>query len=225
MRVLVVEDEPKMARILRRGLEDEGYAIDTAPDGIDGLHMATENDYDAVILDVMLPGHDGFEVCRKMRSRSRWAPVLMLTARDGVTDRVQGLDAGADDYLSKPFSFEELLARVRALVRRGAVERPPVLWVGNLTMDPATRRVERAGKAVSLTPKEYALLEYFMRNPGVVLSRTRILDHVWDYNYDGASNVVDVYVKYLRRKIDTDGEPSLKTVRGAGYLLDPGTST
>ncbi|TMK19712.1 MAG: response regulator transcription factor [Actinobacteria bacterium] len=225
MRVLVVEDEPKMARILRRGLEDEGYAIDTAPDGIDGLHMATENDYDAVILDVMLPGHDGFEVCRKMRSRSRWAPVLMLTARDGVTDRVQGLDAGADDYLSKPFSFEELLARVRALVRRGAVERPPVLRVGDLTMDPATRRVERAGKAVSLTPKEYALLEYFMRNPGVVLSRTRILDHVWDYNYDGASNVVDVYVKYLRRKIDTDGEPSLKTVRGAGYLLDPGTST
>src|SRR5439155_1605842 len=219
MRVLVVDDETNMARILRPCLEDKGSAIDTAPDGIDALHTATENDYDAVILDVMLPGHDGFEVCRKMRSRSRWAPVLMLTARDGVTDRVQGLDAGADDYLSKPFSFEELLARVRALVRRGAVERPPVLCVGNLTMDPATRRVERAGKAVSLTPKEYALLEYFMRNPGVVLSRTRILDHVWDYNYDGASNVVDVYVKYLRRKIDTDGEPSLKTVRGAGYLL------
>jgi two-component system OmpR family response regulator len=221
MRILVVEDEPKMARVLKRGLEDEGYSIDTAPDGIDGLHLASENDYDTVVLDVMLPGHDGFEVCRRMREKGRWAPVLMLTARDAVADRVQGLDAGADDYLVKPFSFDELLARVRALVRRGAVERPPVLLVGTLSLDPATRRVERSGGAISLTPKEYALLEFFMRNPNVVLSRTRILEHVWDYNYDGVSNIVDVYVKYLRKKIGgSGGGPSLKTVRGAGYMLE-----
>jgi two-component system OmpR family response regulator len=225
MRILIVEDEPKMTRILRRGLEQEGYSIDIAPDGVDGLHMAIENDYDGLILDVMLPGRDGFDVCREMRLKGRWAPVLMLTARDSVADRIQGLDAGADDYLVKPFSFDELLARVRALVRRGAVERPAVLRVGALTLDPATRRVELSGDSVSLTPKEYALLEYFMRNPGVVLSRTRILEHVWDYNYDGVSNVVDVYIKYLRRKIGGRGDgPSLQTVRGAGYLLDPGSA-
>ena len=217
-----MEDEPKMARILRRGLEDEGYAVDISADGEDGLHMATENEYDAVLLDVMLPGRDGFEVCRELRARNRWAPVLMLTARDAVGDRVRGLDAGADDYLVKPFSFEELVARVRALVRRGAKERPVSLAVGPLTLDPATRRVERSGKPLSLTPKEYGLLEYLMRHAGEVLSRSRILEHVWDYNYDGGSNVVDVYVKYLRAKMDAPFESNLlKTVRGAGYILEP----
>jgi two-component system OmpR family response regulator len=221
MRILIVEDEPKMTRILRRGLEDEGYAVDTSADGDDALHMATENDYDAVLLDVMLPGRDGFEVCRQMRARGRWAPVIMLTARDAVSDRVSGLDSGADDYLVKPFSFDELVARVRALVRRGAKERPATLSVGPLTLDPATRRVEREGTPLSFTPKEYGLLEFLMRHPNEILSRTRILEHVWDYNYDGVSNVVDVYVKYLRAKIDVPfGSSLLKTVRGAGYMLD-----
>jgi two-component system OmpR family response regulator len=221
VRVLIVEDEPKMARILRRGLEDEGYAVDTSADGEDALHMATENEYDAVLLDVMLPGRDGFDVCRQMRARGRWAPVIMLTARDAVSDRVRGLDSGADDYLVKPFSFDELVARVRALVRRGAKERPATLRVGPLTLDPATRRVERSGSALSFTPKEYALLEFLMRHPNEIMSRTRILEHVWDYNYDGVSNVVDVYVKYLRAKIDVPFDSSLiKTIRGAGYMLD-----
>lgn len=223
MRVLIVEDEMKMARVLRRGLEQEGYAVDIASNGTDGLHMATEQDYDAVLLDVMLPGIDGVDVCRGMRERSRWAPVLMLTARDAVGDRVRGLDSGADDYLVKPFSFEELLARLRSLVRRGAKERPATLVSGPLLLDPATRRVERDGRQVALTPKEHALLEYFMRNAGQVVTRTKILEHVWDYNYDGGSNVVDVYVKYLRKKLDTPyGTQLIKTVRGAGYLLDPG---
>jgi two-component system OmpR family response regulator len=221
VRILIVEDEPKMARILRRGLEDEGYAVDTSADGDDALHMATENEYDAVLLDVMLPGRDGFDVCRQMRARGRWAPVIMLTARDAVSDRVRGLDSGADDYLVKPFSFDELVARVRALVRRGAKERPATLSVGRLTLDPATRRVEREGSPLAFTPKEYGLLEFLMRHPNEILSRTRILEHVWDYNYDGVSNVVDVYVKYLRAKIDVPfGTTLLKTVRGAGYMLD-----
>ncbi len=221
MRLLIVEDEPKMARVLRRGLEEEGYAIDVSADGVDALHMATENEYDAVILDVMLPELDGVEVCRQMRERGRWAPVLMLTAKDAITDRVRGLDSGADDYLTKPFSFDELLARLRSLVRRGVRERPTVIRVGPLTMDPARRRVRHSGTDVQLSAKEYALLEYFMRHPGEVLSRTRILDHVWDYNYDGGSNVVDVYVRYLRKKIDEPfGTSLLRTIRGAGYVLD-----
>jgi two-component system OmpR family response regulator len=221
MRLLIVEDEPKMARVLRRGLEEEGYAIDMSADGVDALHMATENEYDAVILDVMLPELDGVEVCRQMRERGRWAPVLMLTAKDAVTDRVRGLDSGADDYLTKPFSFDELLARLRSLVRRGVRERPVVIRVGPLTMDPARRRVRHSGTDVQLSAKEYALLEYFMRHPGEVLSRTRILEHVWDYNYDGGSNVVDVYVRYLRKKIDEPfGTSLLRTIRGAGYVLD-----
>jgi two-component system OmpR family response regulator len=192
-------------------------------DGVDGLHLATENDYDAVVLDVMLPSLDGVEVCRQMRERGRWAPVLMLTAREGIADRVTGLDAGADDYLTKPFSFEELIARLRALLRRGARERPSILTVGPIEMNPATRRVERSGAPIVLSPKEYSLLEYFMRHSDEVLSRTRILEHVWDYNYDGGSNVVDVYVGYLRKKIDSPFRSKLfRTVRGAGYLLDPG---
>ena len=222
MRILVVEDEPKMAGLLKRGLEQEGYSIDVSLDGVDGLHLATENDYDAVVLDVMLPELDGIEVCRQMRERGRWAPVLMLTAREGVSDRVTGLDAGADDYVIKPFSFEELIARLRALLRRGTRERPSVLSVGSVRLNPATRRVERSGAPVVLSPKEYSLLEYFMRHPNEVISRTRILEHVWDYNYDGGSNVVDVYVGYLRKKIDAPFRSQLlRTVRGAGYLLDP----
>jgi two-component system, OmpR family, response regulator len=221
MRILIVEDEPKMAKLLKRGLEEEGYAVDMSADGVDGLHMASENEYDAVVLDVMLPEIDGIEVCHKMRERGRWAPVLMLTARDAISDRVRGLDAGADDYLVKPFSFAELVARLRALLRRGPKERPSVLTVGPLVMDPATRRVDHSGDPLSLSPKEHALLEYFMRHPGEVLSRTRILEHVWDFNYDGRSNVVDVYVNYLRRKIDVPfGTQLIRTVRGAGYVLE-----
>ena len=219
MRILVVEDEPKMARLLKRGLEQDGYVVDVSFDGVDALHQATENEYDAVVLDVMLPELDGIEVCRGMRSRGRWAPVLMLTARESVGDRITGLDAGADDYLVKPFSFDELVARLRALLRRGAKERPTVLKVGRLTLNPATRRVERDGEPIALSPKEYALLDFFMRHPDEVLSRTRILEHVWDYNYDGGSNVVDVYVRYLRKKI---GPSTLRTVRGAGYVLSSG---
>ena len=225
MRVLVVEDEVKMAGLLKRGLEEEGYAVDMSGTGHDALWLASENPYDAVVLDIMLPDLDGFEVCRRLRAAGRWSPVLMLTARDAVADRVSGLDAGADDYLTKPFSFAELLARLRALLRRGATERPPFLAVGDLTLDPATRRVSRARTPVELTAKEFALLEYFMRHPGEVLSRTRLIEHVWDFAYDGDSNVVDVYVRYLREKVDRPfGSDSLETVRGAGYRLreEPG---
>ena len=196
--------------------------------GHDALWLASENPYDAVVLDIMLPDLDGFEVCRRLRAAGRWSPVLMLTARDAVADRVSGLDAGADDYLTKPFSFAELLARLRALLRRGATERPPFLAVGDLTLDPATRRVSRARTPVELTAKEFALLEYFMRHPGEVLSRTRLIEHVWDFAYDGDSNVVDVYVRYLREKVDRPfGSDSLETVRGAGYRLreEPGDAS
>ena len=228
MRVLVVEDEVKMAGLLKRGLEEEGYAVDMSGTGQDALWLASENPYDAVVLDVMLPDFDGFEVCRRLRAAGRWSPVLMLTARDAVPDRVSGLDAGADDYLTKPFSFAELLARLRALVRRGATERPPFLAVGNLTLDPATRRVTRTGIPVELTAKEFALLEYFMRHRGEVLSRTRLIEHVWDFAYEGDSNVVDVYVRYLREKVDRPfGTDSIETVRGAGYRLreEPGDAS
>ena len=220
MRILVVEDELKMAGLLKRGLEEEGYAVDVAATGSDAVWAATENPYDAILLDVMLPDVNGFEVCRRLRAGGRWAPVLMLTARTAVTDRVAGLDAGADDYLTKPFSFSELFARVRALVRRGATERPAVLEVGDLTLDPAARRVTRGDAAVELTAKEFALLEYFMRRPGEVLTRSRIIEHVWDFGYDGDSNVVDVYVRYLREKIDRPfRRNSIETVRGSGYRL------
>jgi len=191
MRVLVVEDDPRMAGILKRGLEEEAYAVDVVAEGPEAVWLATEQDYDAIVLDVMLPGMDGFEVCRRLRQADRWAPVLLLTARDGVRHRVGGLDAGADDYLAKPFSFAELTARLRALIRRGAHQRPAVLRVGDLRLDPAQRRAWRGVSELDLTSKEFAVLELFMRHPGEVLTRTRILDHAWDFAYDGTSNVVD----------------------------------
>ena len=222
MRVLLVEDEIKMSRAIRLGLEREGYAVDAALDGNDGLHRASEWDYDAIVLDVMLPGLDGLEVCRRLRRAGRWAPVLMLTARDGVADRIRGLDVGADDYLVKPFAFGELLARLRALVRRGARERPAVLEVGDLVLDPAAHTATLSGRSVPLSTREFALLEFMMRNAGQVLSRPAILEHVWDYNYDGMSNVVDVYVGYLRRKLEQPpGQVRIRTVRGVGYGLEP----
>lgn len=220
MRLLVVEDEPKMAALLRRGLTEEGYAVDVTEGGAEAVWMASEQDYDALILDVMLPDLDGFSVCRQLRQRERWVPILMLTAKDAVPDRVLGLDVGADDYLTKPFSFEELLARIRALLRRGPSLRPAVLSAGDLTLDPATRRVQRGDAAIELTPKEFSLLEFLLRHTGQVVSRTRILEHVWDFAYDGDSNVVDVYVGYLRSKVDRPfGRTSIQTVRGAGYRL------
>jgi two-component system, OmpR family, response regulator len=220
MRVLVVEDELKMASLLRRGLLEEGHAVDVARSGDDALWMARASDYDAVVLDLMLPGMDGIEVCRRLRESLVWAPVLMLTARDAVEDRVSGLDAGADDYLPKPFSFAELLARLRALVRRGSVERPILLEVGDLRLDPATHQVWRGDAEIELSGKEFALLETFMRRPGQVLSRYQLLEHGWDYGYENRSNVVDVYVRYLRQKIDRPfGRASLETVRGVGYRL------
>jgi two-component system OmpR family response regulator len=226
MRVLVVEDAPKMADLIRRGLADEGHVADVAGRGEEAVGMARAREYDAILLDVMLPGIDGFEACRRMRSAGVRAPVLMLTARDAVDDRVAGLDAGADDYLTKPFSFAELLARLRALVRRGGAERPVVLQVGSLRLDPATRQVWRGETEVALSAKEFALLETFMRHPGAVLSRLDLLEHAWDYGYESRSNVVDVYVRYLREKIDRPFDlGSIETVRGAGYRLraDGGT--
>jgi two-component system OmpR family response regulator len=220
MRALVVEDDVKLAALLRRGLVEDGHVVDVVGSGDDALWMAGATEYDAIVLDVMLVGMDGFEVCRRLRRSGVWAPVLMLTARDAVEDRVEGLDAGADDYLTKPFSFAELLARLRALGRRGPVERPPVLEVGSLRLDPATRQVWRGEHELALSTKEFALLETFMRRPGQVLSRFDLLEHAWDYGYENRSNVVEVYVRYLREKIDRPfGEQSLETIRGAGYRL------
>ncbi len=220
MRVLVVEDEVKMAGLIFRGLREEGLAADVATKGEDALWMAAATDYDAIVLDVMLPGLDGFETCRRLRGDGIWAPVLMLTARDSVEDRVAGLDGGADDYLTKPFSFAELLARLRALVRRGPLERPAVLAAGDLRLDPATRQVWRGETEIELSQKEFALLETFMRRPGEVLSRFQLLEHAWDYEYENRSNVIDVYVRYLREKVDRPfGARSLETVRGAGYRM------
>jgi len=218
--VLVVEDDVKLAAIVRRGLLEEGYAADVAATGEDALWMARATEYDAIVLDVMLPGLDGFSVCRTLRSDGIWSPVLMLTARDAVEDRVAGLDTGADDYLTKPFSFAELLARLRALARRGAVEQAPVLQVGELRLDPSTRQVWRRETEIDLSTKEFALFETFMRRPGQVVSRFDLLEHAWDYSYENRSNVVDVYIRYLREKIDRPfGKSSLETVRGAGYRL------
>jgi two-component system OmpR family response regulator len=220
MRVLVIEDSLKMANLLRRGLSEEGYAVDLASTGVDGVWMATEIPFDAIVLDVMLPDIDGFEVCRQLRQADRWAPLLLLTARDDVSDRVRGLDGGADDYLTKPFAFAELFARLRSLVRRAPRGRPPVLEVGDLVLDPADHSVQRGREPVNLTRKEFALLHYFMQYPGEALTRSRLLEHVWDFAFDGDPNIVDVYVGYLRDKIDRPfGRTSLETVRGVGYRL------
>ncbi len=220
MRILVVEDDRKVASFVRKGLMEEGYAVDVAPDGEIGLAMGLDRLHDVIILDVMLPGKPGFQVIRELRQAKIAIPVLLLTARDAVEDRVQGLDAGADDYLTKPFAFAELLARVRALLRRGATAQASLLRLADLTLDPAKRTVKRGGEVIPLTNREFALLEYFMRNPGRVLTRTMIAEHVWDYSFDSATNIIDVYVNYLRKKIDTGRERKLiHTLRGVGYVL------
>ncbi|HLZ36773.1 MAG TPA: response regulator transcription factor [Mycobacteriales bacterium] len=223
MRLLVVEDDPAMASVLTRALTREGYAVDAVGTGEEALWAVRETAYDAVVLDAMIPAPDGFEVCRRMRAERRWAPVLLLTARDAIADRVRGLDAGADDYVTKPFALAELSARLRALVRRHPGERPAVLRVGDLALDPARREVRRGDEVVDLSPKEFALLHELMRHPGEVVSRTHLLDHVWDVAYDGTSNIVDVYVRYLREKIDRPfGRSDIETVRGVGYRLRGG---
>jgi two-component system, OmpR family, response regulator len=217
---LIVEDNVRMASAIRRGLQAEGLVADVATRGEDALWMAGATQFDAVVLDVMLPGIDGFETCRRLREDGVWVPIIMLTAKDAVEDRIEGLDRGADDYLVKPFSLGELLARLRALARRGPVERPAVLEVGPLRMDPARQQVWRGDEEINLSAKEFTLLETFMRRPGEVLSQFQLLEHAWDYDYENRSNVVEVYVRYLREKIDRPfGVKSLETVRGAGYRL------
>jgi two-component system, OmpR family, response regulator len=221
MRLLVVEDDRKLASALRRGLESEGYTVELAHTGEDALREARSREYDAVVLDVMLPGLDGFTVCEELRRRPRWVPVLMLTARADVADRIRGLDAGADDYLVKPFDFGELLARLRALVRRGPSDRPVALEVGQLRFDPETRTVTRAGREIELTAREFEVLELLARNGGQVVSRRRLLEEIWDNEYDGSANIVDVYVGYLRKKLeDPDGPRLIRTVRGVGFVLE-----
>jgi two-component system, OmpR family, copper resistance phosphate regulon response regulator CusR len=220
MRVLVVEDDPKLLESIRQGLKEQGFAVDGAPDGRQGLELALGSDYDALILDVMLPARSGLDLLREMRSRHRATPVLILSARSSVEDRVRGLDLGADDYLPKPFSFEELLARLRAITRRPAAEPATTLTVADLELDTVHREVRRGGRRIDLTTKEFALLEYLMIRKGVVLTRAMILDHVWDLEYDGGSNLVEVYINYLRRKIDLGSDVKLiQTVRGSGYVL------
>ena len=220
MRVLVVEDDTKLASVLRQGLKEQGFAVDIADDGAVGLKLALGTDYDAVLLDLMLPGQDGLDVLRELRKEGRAVPVLILTARSSVDDRVLGLDLGADDYLSKPFDLKELFARLRAITRRPPVEPNTILRVADLELDPARREVRRGETRIDLTAKELALLEYLMRKKGMVVTRAMILDHVWDMDYHGGSNLVEVYINYLRRKVDQDFEPKLiHTVRGAGYVL------
>ncbi|MCW2533158.1 MAG: response regulator receiver [Blastococcus sp.] len=223
MRVLLVEDEVRLAENVRRGLNAEGFVVDVVHNGDDGLFNAEVNDYDVVVLDIMLPGLNGYEVCRRMRAARVWTPVLMLTAKDGEYDQADALDLGADDYLTKPFSFIVLVARLRALIRRGGPIRPAVLEAGDLTLDPASRTVRRAGDELSLTPREFGVLQFLMRHRGDVVSKTDILESVWDANYEGDDNVVEVYVGYLRRKIDQPyGRHAIETVRGAGYRLEVG---
>jgi two-component system OmpR family response regulator len=222
VRLLLVEDDGKLARAVARGLRHEGYAVDVVGDGEAALMQAAVYAYDAVVLDVMLPERDGLEVCRLLRERGCWAPVLMLTARVRVADRISGLDAGADDYLPKPFDFGELLARLRALLRRAPEQRLPRLEVGDLVVDPATHAVSRGGSPVELTAREFAVLEFMARHPGEVISRVRLLEHVWDENYLGSTNIVDVYVGYLRRKLELPfSRPLIRTVRGVGFALEP----
>ena len=227
MRILVVEDSEKMLDLIRRGLEEEGFAVDVAREGDEAVWFARENPYDAIVLDVTLGGSasvDGFEVCRRLRDAERWSPVLMLTARDAVEDRVHGLDVGADDYLTKPFSFDELVARLRALIRRGAEPRPAVLRVGDLSLDPATHRVFRGDHGDRPHGKEFALLECLMRHAGEVLTSTMLTEHVWDFAHDGDSNLIDVHVRNLRMKIDRPfGLDSIDTIRGVGYRLRDAT--
>jgi len=223
MRVLMVEDEVRLAETVRRGLVAEGFVVDVVHDGPEGLFAAQTRDYDVVVLDIMLPGLNGYDVCRQMRAAGLWTPVLMLTAKDGEYDQVDAFDLGADDYLTKPFSFVVLVARLRSLIRRGAPERPTLLTAGDLALDPATRRVRRGEAEVSLTPREFGLLQFLMRHRGEVVSKSEILQSVWDMNYDGDDNVVEVYIGYLRRKIDQPfGRRSIQTVRGAGYRLVAG---
>lgn len=220
MRVLVVEDDHKLSALLRQGLKEQGYALDLAKDGAHGLELALASPYDAILLDVMLPGRSGLDVLRDLRARGVRSPVLVLSARSAVEDRIRGLDLGADDYLSKPFEFRELLARLRAITRRPAVEPQTTLRFADLEMDVARRSVNRSGRPIDLTTKEFALLEYFLRKKGLLLTRSMILDHVWDFDYDGGSNLVEVYVNYLRRKTEQSGGLRLiHTVRGAGYVL------
>jgi heavy metal response regulator len=220
MRILVIEDEKKVASFIKKGLEEEHYAVDTAYDGETGLYMADVNEYDLVVLDLMIPKIDGLEVLKRIRTSKNNVPILVLTAKDTVEDIVKGLDSGCDDYLTKPFNFIVFLARIRALLRREKIEKEPLLRIADLTLSPVTHKVTRRGKEIDLTSKEYALLEYFMRNPEKVLTRTMISEHVWDYHFDSLTNVIDVYVNYLRRKIDKDFEPKLiQTIRGVGYLM------
>jgi heavy metal response regulator len=220
VRLLVVEDENKVASFIKKGLEEEGYAVDLAADGEAGLAMALERVHDLIILDIRLPKMDGLQVLQMLRQDKITTPVLLLTVRATIEDKVLGLDAGADDYLTKPFAFQELVARVRALLRRRAETEPTTLQVGDLSLDPARRTVTRAGVKIDLTAREFSLLDYFMRNPGRVLTRTMIAEHVWDYSFDTSTNVIDVYVNYLRKKIDAEREPKLlHTVRGVGYML------
>jgi DNA-binding response OmpR family regulator len=220
VKVLVVEDEVRLAQALRRGLQAEGFTVDLAHDGEDGLHLALEGDYSAIVLDVMLPRLSGYRVCQRLRAAENWVPVLMLSAKDGEYDEADGLDIGADDYLTKPFSYVVLVAHLRALLRRGAPDRPAVLAAGDLTLDPASRAVHRDGTEISLTPREFSLLEFLMRRRGEVVAKTQILSNVWDSAYNGDPNVVEVYVGYLRRKVDAPfGRRAIETVRGAGYRL------
>jgi DNA-binding response OmpR family regulator len=220
MRVLVVEDEKHLASIIKRGLQEQGYAVDVAYDGDEGQYYAENTPYDLILLDVMLPKKDGLQVCRELRNKSIAAPIMMLTAKDKVQDRVQGLDCGADDYLGKPFAFQELLARIRALLRREMNVKTPLIQVGDLTLDPAARQLKRGDKDITLTGKEYALLDFFMHHPDMLLTRTMLEQHAWDYEFDGESNLIDVYIRRLRGKIDVKGKQSLiETTRGAGYRL------
>jgi DNA-binding response OmpR family regulator len=222
MRILVIEDEIKVANFIKKGLEEEHYAVDTALDGESGLYLSEVNEYDLIVLDLMIPKIDGLEVLRKIRGNKNNVPILVVTAKDTTENIVEGLDSGCDDYLTKPFEFQVLLARVRALLRRERVDAEPVLKLADLTLSPVTHKVMRGGKEIELTSKEYALLEYFMRNPNKVLTRTMISEHVWDYHFDSMTNVIDVYVNYLRKKIDRGFEPRLiHTIRGVGYILSP----
>jgi DNA-binding response OmpR family regulator len=222
MRILVVEDEKRLARALKRGLEGEGFAVDIASAGDEGLWLATENAYDAIVLDILLPGLNGYQVCAQLRDRNVWTPILMLTAKDGELDHAEALDTGADDFLTKPFSYVVLVAHLRALMRRGRGERPAVLAAGDLRLDPARHRCWRGDVEIELTPRQFSLLEFLMRRPGDVISKKEILDHVWDFAFGGDPNIVEVYIGYLRKKIDAPfGRRAIETVRLVGYRLDP----